>query len=142
MQTFLPHQDFTESAKVLDRARLNKQRSECKQILHALRYGGGWRNHPAVKMWAGYEAALCVYAIEICREWRRRGYQDELLEYFLSELEAIGGNEQAHVIPPWIGGRIHTTHRSNLLRKNNNHYSQFGWSETPDMSYHWPTKGD
>ena len=36
MQTFLPYASFEESAKVLDRQRLGKQRVECLQIFNAL----------------------------------------------------------------------------------------------------------
>ncbi len=49
MQTFLPYPDFEKSAKVLDRLRLNKQRSETLDILRTL-FGDkqGWKNHPSV----------------------------------------------------------------------------------------------
>lgn len=36
MQTFLPYPDFRQSAKVLDRARLGKQRVECLQLARAI----------------------------------------------------------------------------------------------------------
>ncbi|TMR24154.1 hypothetical protein ETD86_05390 [Nonomuraea turkmeniaca] len=59
MQTFLPYPDFAASAAVLDPLRLDKQRVEALQILRALTVSEyGWRHHPVVKMWAGYEAAL------------------------------------------------------------------------------------
>jgi hypothetical protein len=35
VQTFLPYADFAESARVLDRARLGKQRVEALQVLRA-----------------------------------------------------------------------------------------------------------
>lgn len=62
MQTFLPYPSFTLSAICLDNKRLNKQILECDQILNALAPGStsGWRNHPAVKMWRGYEPALLL----------------------------------------------------------------------------------
>jgi hypothetical protein len=59
MQTFLPYPGFLHSARSLDRRRLGKQRVETLQVLRGLtwpRYG--WRHHPTVKMWAGYEEAL------------------------------------------------------------------------------------
>lgn len=53
MQTFLPYPDFAESAHVLDRSRLGKQRVETIQVQRGLVVPGyGWRHHPAVKMWA------------------------------------------------------------------------------------------
>lgn len=41
MTTFLPYADFTETAKVLDRARLGKQRVETLQIVQSHLSGGG-----------------------------------------------------------------------------------------------------
>ena len=68
VQTFLPYPDFAASAMALDRRRLGKQRVEALQILRALtRERYGWKHHPAVRMWAGYEEALACYAMEVCR---------------------------------------------------------------------------
>ncbi len=134
MQTFLPYPDFAESAKVLDRLRLGKQRVEAWQILRGLRgESNGWRNHPAVKMWAGYENALACYGVAVCKEWIRRGFRDTLLERFQ---ERIGS---PIVMPPWLGDPpFHAAHRSNLLRKDPIWYGQFGWSEPHDLPYIWP----
>lgn len=56
MQTFLPYPDFAQSAKVLDRQRLGKQRLEVLDIINALLcIKQGWKNHPIVKAWRGYE---------------------------------------------------------------------------------------
>src|SRR4051812_49870546 len=56
MQTFLPYAGFTASAEVLDPKRLGKQRVETLQVLRGLTLPTyGWRHHPAVKMWRGYE---------------------------------------------------------------------------------------
>ena len=33
---------------------------------------------------------------------------------------------------------MHASHRSNLLRKEPAHYTQFGWTEPPDLPYVWP----
>lgn len=54
MQTFLPYSSFKDSARVLDRQRLGKQRVENMQIITALLDPDyGWQNHPAVNMWRG-----------------------------------------------------------------------------------------
>ena len=133
MQTFLPLPDFTESAKVLDWRRLGNQRVEVKQLLNAIVYDGGWRNHPAAKMWKGHAGSLCLYGIEICTEWRRRGYRDTLLPYFTS-LDLEGTDP-----PFWVGmDAFHAAHRSNLLRKDPVWYGKFGWTEPPDLEYVWP----
>ena len=144
MQTFLPYPSFVDSAACLDRQRLGKQRVECKQLLQALgvQVGGvlppkpsSWRNHPAAKMWAGYEYSLSLYGVAVCSEWRGRGYQDSLLPQFVE----AGLLCQDTGAPPWLGDDdFHATHRSNLLHKLPSHYSQFGWSEPDDLEYVWP----
>lgn len=35
--------------------------------------GYGWRRHPAVRMWAGYEEALVRYGLQICGAWTAGG---------------------------------------------------------------------
>lgn len=142
MQTFLPFEDFSECAKVLDWKRLGKQRVECKQINKALRgeYKTAWVNHPATRMWLGYELALCEYSIAICNEWRNRGYADAQLGYFYEQQmfwESIRGTES--FFPSWLGGAaLHASHRSNLLRKDRGFYEKFGWSEPDNLEYVWP----
>lgn len=129
MQTFLPYSDFRKSAQCLDYKRLGKQRVECKQILQALQRTTGWSNHPAVKMWRGCEPALRAYMQECIQEWVSRGYVNNLQVQVVQEFE----------LPKWFGlKKFHSSHRSNLLRKDPNYYSQFGWFEMPDQDYFWP----
>lgn len=133
MQTFLPYSDFEQSAKVLDRARLGKQRVEVLQLLQAGDKGsGGWTNHPAYKMWLNYRPALALYGMFIIQEWINRGYNNNIdLAPWLTS---------PPVTPPWIGNEeFHASHRSNLIRKMPEHYSKFGWSEPNDLPYIWPT---
>lgn len=144
MQTFLPYPDFAESARVLDRQRLGKQRVECLQLLRALLVpGSGWANHPAVKMWRGRERALVAYQNAVCHEWTKvRGYKDKCWEQtaelaFRNELDPVYVPE-IHG-PSWLGDpAFHTAHRSNLLRKNPEWYGRFGWTELNDLPYIWP----
>src|SRR5690348_5136966 len=87
MQTFLPYADFTESARVLDRRRLGKQRVEAVQVLRGLTVPDyGWRRHPAVRMWTGYEEALVRYGLEVCRVWRDLGHQDSCAATLVADL--------------------------------------------------------
>lgn len=135
MQTFVPYDNLIEIVTCLDRARLGKQRVECKQILQALEPDSTsrWRSHPAVKMWRGCENLLKHYANLCIIEWMRRGYNNNMpLWDFKGPL----------IAPFWWGGKIHATHRSNLLRKFPEHYNQFGWSEGPHMDYYWPGRDD
>jgi hypothetical protein len=138
MQTFLPFKSFTESAKCLDYKRLGKQRVECFQIFRALSDPNyGWQNHPAVKMWRGYEKSLLVYSIIICKEWRSRGYKDTMLDRFKilhKPFKAI-----PTIYPHWLGlKRFHASHRSNLLRKDSLFYSRYKWKEPSSLEYVWP----
>jgi hypothetical protein len=129
MQTFLPYPDFKASAKVLDYRRLGKQRVEAFQILRALYIGGGWKNHPAVKMWRGYHEALIFYQNTMIEEWVERGYNNTMEITFCECIR----------YPPWVGDEaFHASHRSNLLRKDPQWYGQYEWKESPDMPYVWP----
>lgn len=139
MQTFLPSDDFAICAMILDRQRLGKQRVETLQImktLAGLSKNGGWVNHPATKMWKGHEEYLMLYQIAICEEWKSRGYKDTCLE---KTFEMLKATERSSIYPEWMGREdIHSSHRSNLLRKNYEHYSQFNWTEPDDIEYVWP----
>lgn len=134
MQSFLPYESFSQSAKVLDMRRLGNQRVEVLQMMRALTgESKGWRNHPATKMWDGYEGALAAYGIAICDEWISRGYRDTCRDKLLRYPD-IG------TLPPWLGDeRFHSSHRAALLYKKPDWYSQFGWKETPELNYVWPT---
>jgi hypothetical protein len=137
VQTFVPVADFAESATYLDYRRLGKQRVETLQILNSLTFNRshGWRNHPAVKMWEGHEAGLAAYGVAICLNWLSRGYRDTCLE----KISAIIQPDPTD-LPPWWGDeRVHSSHRSNLLRKDPAHYGQFGWSDDPSAEYFWPS---
>ena len=136
MQTFLPYNDFKKSVQVLDRMRLGKQRVEALQILQALRDETRWKNHPAVKMWKGYEQALVYYGLYMCNEWIRRGYKDTCYMKIYSFLKSDDSHPE---LPPWFGDtEFHKAHRSNLLRKNSEYYSKF-FSEEKNLPYIWPT---
>lgn len=132
MQTFLPYSDFKKSAEVLDYKRLGKMRVESMQILNSLRLANGWKNHPAVLMWKGYENSLKLYHNIMIQEWVKRGYNNNM-SFF-----PIYGYI---VFPHWLGNNLfHSSHRAALLFKNYNYYSQFNWEEKPEIKYFWPTK--
>lgn len=140
MQTFLQYPSFEATAKSLDYRRLGKQRVEAMQILKAMeRTSGGWVNHPATKMWRGHRVQLCRYAIAMCDEWIARGFRDNLWNGFVAMEQACLAQGETDSLPSWFGrDDIHSSHRSNLLRKKPEFYSQFGWSESPDLPYIWP----
>jgi hypothetical protein len=131
MQTFLPYADFQKTAKILDYRRLGKQRVEAFQILNILKgktSSKTWVNHPAVKMWKGYEDALQVYLRIIILEWIKRGYKNNML---------IPPDIKNYQTPFWLGDeKFHCSHRSNLKRKNPEYYKHF--KEPDNLSYFWP----
>lgn len=143
MQTFLPYLDFTKSASVLDSKRLGKQRVEAKQIYLALTEPTyGWKNHPAVKMWRGYEISLLIYLRIVCREWQSRGYKDTVLawsdEVIYNNFADLFGKDSS--TPNWLCGAFCLSHQSNLVRKDPAHYRKF-FPDVPDnLPYIWPVK--
>ncbi|WP_341721434.1 MSMEG_6728 family protein [Micromonospora sp. FIMYZ51] len=150
MQTFLPYPDFLASARALDQRRLGKQRVEAIQVLRGLTWPGyGWRHHPAVKMWTGYEEALTRYGLDVCAVWCATGRADTCAATLAADLAAARGIEQvrsqqelavAGELPPWLGREdLHLSHRSSLLRKDPAHYRPiFGPDVPDDLEYVWP----
>lgn len=134
MNTFVPYADPIDCARALDRQRLGKQRVEVLQLLRALLgYTKGWRNHPAARMWRGYEGALANYGVAVCHEWLRRGYKDTCAGKIQAMIDP-----DAHWPTWWGDHRVHRSHQSNLIRKDPVHYQQF-WPDVPaDLPYIWP----
>ncbi|MFI7438886.1 MSMEG_6728 family protein [Nonomuraea indica] len=153
MQTFLPFPDFTRCAESLDPLRLGKQRVEALQILRALTVPGyGWRHHPAVRMWAGYEEALARYGLDVCHHWCSTGRTDTCADTITRDLAARCDRHTVRTqpalaaageLPPWLGdAALHRSHRSALLRKAPDFYGPlftplFG-PEPDDLPYVWP----
>jgi hypothetical protein len=91
------------------------------------KFGGGYRHHPAVKMWRGHINALKLYYNLSLDEWISRGYKNRMQKM------SISGKI---VYPAWFGrNKFHSAHRSNLLRKDAVYYGNFGWREKPDLPY-------
>jgi len=148
MQSFLPYPDFARTAAVLDPRRLGKQRVEALQILRGLTVPGyGWRHHPAVKMWTGYEEALVRYGLEICSAWTATERPDTCSTSLMADLRQARDvrtvRDQAELgeageLPPWLGDEaFHRSHRSALLRKDPDFYGAF-FDDPPDLPYVWP----
>jgi hypothetical protein len=135
MQTFLPYPNIKKSLKSLDYKRLGKQRVEAFQILNILLERTdkkAWKNHSAVLMWKGYENALKLYLNKSIKLWISRGYKNTM------KLEKIQGKI---ILPKWFGNKeFHNSHKSNLLRKNPEHYVQFSKEVPNDLDYIWPIK--
>ncbi|ROQ93666.1 hypothetical protein EDE04_0062 [Streptomyces sp. 2132.2] len=145
MQTFLPFPSFAASAAVLDQRRLGKQRVEAVQVLRGLVVPGyGWRRHPAVRMWAGYEEALVRYGLEICAAWTAAGRADTCAATLVRDLGAGAPRTQEQLaadgdLPPWLGTPdFHRSHQSALLRKAPDFYRERFPGVPDDLPYVWP----
>jgi len=116
MQTFMTDRDWSTVASTLDSVRLNKQLVECQQILAVL-HGKrqGYKNHPAVKMWAGYEKALATYAKCMGQEiWYRTGKTHKSLK----KIKEYDFSNSCRDEPKWVTmEEIIVTHRSRLVQK-------------------------
>lgn len=150
MQTFLPYADFEESARALDDRRLGKQRVEALQTLRGLTVPGyGWRRHPAVRMWAGYEEALARYGLDVCDVWCEKGRRDTCAATILADFAAFRPHAPvrdqpslaaAGELPPWLGDDgFHRSHRSALVRKDPDVYAPLFPDVPDDLPYTWPT---
>ncbi|MEE1930738.1 MSMEG_6728 family protein [Streptomyces sp. TRM 70351] len=149
MQTFLPYPDFSATALVLDARRLGKQRVETIQVLRGLTVPGyGWRRHPAVLMWTGYEEALVRYGLEMCRVWCAAGRQDTCATTLATDLAAGTGRTAVRsqeelagdgALPRWLGdAAFHRSHQSALVRKDPGFYREHFPAVPDDLPYVWP----
>ncbi len=151
MQTFLPYEDFARSAAVLDDRRLGKQRVEALQIVRALTWPVyGWKRHPAVLMWQGFEEALGAYGVAVCREWCQRGRPDTCAATISTDLAAAGlqvpprpQSELAAMgaLPAWLGDEaFHRSHQAALVRKDPAWYGPQFPEVDPALPYVWPVR--
>ncbi|MET9569352.1 MSMEG_6728 family protein [Streptomyces virginiae] len=149
MQTFLPFPSFRASAAVLDTRRLGKQRVESLQVLRGLIVPDyGWRRHPAVRMWAGYEEALVRYGLDVCGTWTAEGRADTcavtLVQDFRAWLPGAEPRTQQQLaadgdLPPWLGAPdFHRSHQSALVRKDPDFYRPHFPGVADDLPYVWP----
>lgn len=109
MNTFLPFKEFITSAKILDDLRLRKQLQEVEMILNTLTEKSlGWKNHPAVTQWKGYENALRMYGAAVSDECKSRKFKGKVFDFPVSKT----------TFPIWLGDeRYHRSMRSRLLFK-------------------------
>jgi len=102
-----------------------------------------WKNHPATKMWRGYESTLLEYQKAMCDEWvthvtaKGAAYSDTCFHKTLAVYTQHRVSQTSE--PFWLGDdRVHISHQSRLVQKDPEHYrSQFPDAPT-DLEYFWP----
>ena len=137
MQTFLPYPDFQKCAKVIDNKRLWKQILEANQLIQIIKnkkIKSYWRGKSTYRMWEDDSHALRYYRDCFVKEWLKRRLKippkiiiDDMCympDWMIKENKQID--------------KICSSHRAALLKKNFEHYSQFGWKEKPEINYYWP----
>lgn len=120
MKLLIPYADYNQAANCLDSDLLNTQIISSAKLLRYL-LNGGWRGEPGIKMWAGYESALCRYTQAMMFEYMDRGYSvhDESWEIIGRITIGYGWDRSIpDSRPQWLGNPIlHNSHRANLLHK-------------------------
>lgn len=154
MQTFLPSNDYDESAQILDNKRLNKQILEGYQIMKILSgasESGAWRNHPAVLMWKNAEHSLMRYIDSMVNEANLRGIRTENNVSNLQILKSSFSHRWSNLKPVWSKpehiDRVVTTHMANLHRKDPVIYAHFYPAKSSEFNvpccdkclYYWAT---
>jgi hypothetical protein len=139
MQTFITDYNPNISAASLDNKRLGKQRVEALQIADCLlNKESRWANHPAVKMWRGYEPFLVkVYILTIINEWEERGFKNTKCAERWQQLYKIVKDKRIKC-PEWVDDDFIEAHRSNLIRKLPEFYSPKFQNTKSGLEYIWP----
>lgn len=151
MQTFLTFYSTAQTFKNLDRVRHSKQRSEAIHILEAnLGEREGYKHHPALKMWLGYEPWLASYTLMACHTYRMMyGFEGKKrYNYFKHIVDIIDrynltkqlGGQEGCPRPEWLRDTdFLESHRSNLIRKEPGRYVlAFGEGTPRNAPYLWP----
>jgi len=144
MQTFITDYDFSKSAKNLDRKRLGSQIYEGIHILASLLDKNedlinpkrDVSNHPAAKLWIGYERELMNYIKVHMVEWADRGYSSDINigNYLMLAAYILPFDN----VPYWVTDELIETHRSVLVKKDKLYYKEiFGYVAIKEMRYTW-----
>jgi hypothetical protein len=146
MQTWITDYDFYKSASNLDTKRLGSQIYEGIHILASLldvndklvNPKRNVKNHPAAKLWIGYEKELLFYIHEHLWFWFGKNYSSIInYENYKILLHVLGWCSAKTL--NWITDNLIQTHRSALIQKNPDHYRRI-WPDCPTnlkMHYGW-----
>ena len=125
MQVFIVGSPL-ETAKILDKKRLNRQIQETKVILDALNGAKAWSNHPCVLQYRGHEMWLGFY--KYCLEYYANGWmRDAKIESDYAE----------SCRPPFHTQEYYDQMKRRLYTKNKEHYKQFAEYGESDCNWFW-----
>ena len=90
----------------------------------------GFKSHPAVRAWLGYEESLKEYITAHIEEWERRGYNNTMRKYPVTN----------SIKPLWAvdNSEFVLSCKSKLLEKDPRWYSQFSDFRSTHSDYVWP----
>ena len=116
-----------ETAKALDKRRLNKQTIECRQILDALyNYKTGWKNHPCTLQYKNDRDWLWAYCL--CLEQYRQGKLDRALYW----------NDLAERVKPVFHIEEYFDQmKRRLFTKDSKHYAQWAHLGTSEVNWYF-----
>lgn len=126
MQTFITDKDFYKSASNLTRQHLQAQIYEGIHILASLldvndklvNPKRSVKNHPASKLWVGYETELLYYIYCHISEWiDKRGCESKINSLNFILLRKYININWENQNPSWITDELIQTHRSVLIQK-------------------------
>ena len=115
MQIFIPSPSCLQTARQLDKRRLNKQIIEAAQILRAIDgEGKGWKNHPVTQMYRPYKQWLQLY-------------RSCLMEFQRGNIEAADqiSRQADEIRPPFVNESFCCQHARRLYTKAPELYPQF-----------------
>lgn len=143
MQTFIPYgSDFQTAARTLDFGRLVAQCKEAAQILSTLKRGPfakGYKNHPIVRMWKGFEPALASYGWIMCTEFTNRtGNPHQNFFDFNEIVQPEPFWTHGMICPRWLNHpSVIASHRAALVLKAPHYYKPFFPLVEPKLDYLW-----
>ena len=115
-----------ESARALDKRRLNRQIVECYQILDAISGAKGWAKHPAVLQYKNHQQWLKNYVF--CLEAYRKGK--------LNAAEANSWNATL-TRPSWHTQEYYDQMKRRLYTKDPEHYKQWGHLGKSEVNWYY-----
>lgn len=144
MITYMTRMSIGATAQDLDTIMLGQQREQALLLLDVMTGVKEAEQHPMMWGWEGYEYFLGIYGMMLSMEWHmNRGFADKMFwdfERACKELKEPGANLMP---PPWFKDTaILRSHRSELYRRNPDHYGDLWSVLDDDWPMLWPVIDD